>query len=69
MMGGLSPEREVSLKTGKAVFEAIQRRNLNVTMIDVDNQVAKSLEANKVDLAFIALHGTYGEDGTIPERA
>lgn len=65
LMGGLSPEREVSLKTGKAVFEAIQRRDLNVTVIDVDNQVAKSLEANKVDLAFIALHGTYGEDGTI----
>lgn len=64
-MGGLSPEREISLLTGKAVFEAIKNLGLNCLEIDVDHQIAKTLEAKPIDVAFIALHGTYGEDGLI----
>jgi D-alanine-D-alanine ligase len=65
LMGGLSPEREVSLTTGKAVFEAIQRNGLDAVAIDVGRDIAVNLKENKIDIAFIALHGTYGEDGTI----
>ena len=64
-MGGLSREREVSLSTGKAVVEAIKRKGLNAVSIDVDLNIADRLQKNKIDLAFIALHGTYGEDGAI----
>lgn len=63
LMGGLSPERDVSLVTGKCVYEAIKRKGLNVVSVDVDRQIAKNL--TDIDLAFIALHGTFGEDGSI----
>jgi D-alanine-D-alanine ligase len=65
LMGGLSPERDVSLTTGQAVFEAIQRNGLDAVAIDVDRDIAVILKESKIDIAFIALHGTYGEDGTI----
>lgn len=65
LMGGLSPEREVSLTTGQAVFEAIKRNGLEAVAIDVDRKIAVNLEKSKIDIAFIALHGTFGEDGTI----
>ncbi|MCH8157429.1 MAG: D-alanine--D-alanine ligase [Nitrospinae bacterium] len=65
LMGGLSPEREVSLSTGNAVLEAVQRKGLKGVGIDVDHDVAEALKKNGIDLAFIALHGVYGEDGTI----
>jgi D-alanine-D-alanine ligase len=65
LMGGLSPEREVSLTSGKAIFDAIQSKGLNAEMIDVDHNIGATLAERKVDLACIALHGTWGEDGTI----
>ena len=65
LMGGLSPEREVSLASGNAVLEALERKGLNGIGIDVSNNVAFSLEKNKIDIAFIVLHGIYGEDGSI----
>ena len=65
LMGGLSPEREVSLASGNAVLEALERKGLNGIGIDVSNNVAFSLEKNKIDIAFIVLHGIYGEDGCI----
>lgn len=65
LMGGLSPEREISLSTGNEVFKAIQRKGLNGVMINVDHNIAEKLREENIDLAFIALHGTYGEDGTI----
>lgn len=64
-MGGLSPEREVSLTSGKEIFNAIQKKGLNVEMIDVDHNIGATLAKGKIDLACIALHGTWGEDGTI----
>ena len=65
LMGGLSPEREVSLVSGNAVLEALERKGLNGIGIDVSNDIAFSLEKNKIDIACIALHGVYGEDGSI----
>lgn len=65
LMGGLSPEREVSLISGNAVLEAVNRTGLKGIGIDVDRGIANTLEKNRIDLAFVALHGTYGEDGTI----
>ncbi len=64
-MGGLSPEREVSLTSGQEVFNAIQSKGLNAVTIDVDHHIGATLARQKIDLAFIALHGTFGEDGTI----
>lgn len=65
LYGGMSEEREVSLRTGAAVCKALQAKGYEVKPIDVDRQVAKRLSEELVDLAFIALHGRYGEDGTI----
>ncbi len=65
LYGGMSEEREVSLRTGAAVCKALQAKGYDVKSIDVDRQVAKRLLEEPVDLAFIALHGRYGEDGTI----
>jgi D-alanine-D-alanine ligase len=65
LMGGLSAEREVSLKTGEAVAEALARRGYRVTKIFVDRDVDRVLRQTPIDVAFIALHGTYGEDGCI----
>mgnify|MGYP000102422212 CR=1 FL=1 len=62
-MGGLSSEREVSLSTGNSVVEAMTRKGLKVFPIDVDGNIANNLKG--IDLAFNALHGTYGEDGCI----
>nr|AIA18662.1 D-alanine--D-alanine ligase [uncultured bacterium] len=65
LMGGLSREREVSLRSGQAVLEALQRLGYAVVGIDVDATVAKALEREKIEVAFLALHGRYGEDGCI----
>ena len=64
-MGGLSPEREVSIVTGNSVVEALNRKGLNALPIQVDHEIGKSLQSNPIDVAFIALHGTFGEDGCI----
>ncbi|MGV7219951.1 MAG: D-alanine--D-alanine ligase [Nitrospinales bacterium] len=64
-MGGLSSEREISLSTGNEVLQSLKRKGLNGIMIDVDHEVAKKIVDEKIDVAFIALHGTYGEDGAI----
>ncbi|MFV1952139.1 MAG: D-alanine--D-alanine ligase [Nitrospinota bacterium] len=65
LMGGLSTERDVSLKTGEAVFETLKDAGLDVVLIDVDRDIATRLKEERIELAFIALHGQYGEDGAI----
>ena len=65
MMGGLSREREISLKTGKAVLKALIEKGYNACSIDVGHDIAETLVKEKVECAFIALHGRFGEDGTI----
>ncbi len=64
-MGGLSSERAVSLKSGAAVTAALNRLGYDTVAIDVDHEVATALRAQKVEVAFNALHGRFGEDGTI----
>lgn len=65
LMGGLSAEREVSLKSGAAVHQALLARGYDAVAIDVDRDIAQVLVREWVDVAFIALHGRYGEDGAI----
>jgi D-alanine-D-alanine ligase len=65
MMGGLSREREISLKTGKAVLKALVEKGYNACSIDVGHDIAETLVREKIECAFIALHGRFGEDGTI----
>lgn len=65
LMGGKSAERDISLKTGTAFVEAIKRKGYDVVGIDVNEDIALVLRQQKIDVAFIALHGRFGEDGTI----
>ena len=65
LMGGLSREREISLKTGKAVLKALIEKGYNACSIDVGHDIAETLAKEKIECAFIALHGRFGEDGTI----
>ena len=62
-MGGLSAEREVSIKTGEAVYAALAERGWDVYRIFVDRDVDLVLRQLRIDVAFLALHGRYGEDG------
>jgi len=63
--GGLSAEREVSLKSGAAVHQALLARGYNAIAIDVGRDISQVLIRERVDAAFVALHGRYGEDGAI----
>ena len=65
LMGGWSAEREVSLRSGAACSAALESVGYQVTRIDVDRDIAARLEALRPDVAFNALHGRVGEDGTI----
>ncbi len=66
LCGGLSSEREVSLRSGKNVYEALKRLGYtNVELIDVNKNIAKTLIEKDVKVAYNALHGKYGEDGCI----
>ncbi|MEK6775367.1 MAG: D-alanine--D-alanine ligase [bacterium] len=65
LMGGLSAEREISLRSGKAVFEALKRKGYNAVCIDPARDLGLQMLRRKVDAAFICLHGTPGEDGTV----
>ena len=65
LMGGWSSEREISLKSGKAVAEALEKRGYKVSRIDVDRDIAEVLKEMRPHVAFNALHGPYGEDGCI----
>ena len=66
LAGGLSNEREVSLRSGKNVFKAlIELGYKNVTLIDVDRNIATTLKENKIEYAVNVLHGRYGEDGCV----
>ena len=65
LMGGQSAEREISLQTGKEICKALMRRGYHVKPIDVDASLPWKLRSKKVDVAFVALHGRGGEDGTV----
>ncbi|MBI5573788.1 MAG: D-alanine--D-alanine ligase [Elusimicrobia bacterium] len=64
--GGRSSEREVSLKTGAAIAKALKKEKFSTVLIDSGKKdFIKKLLSLKIDFAFIALHGPFGEDGTM----
>jgi len=65
LKGGWSSERDVSLVSGKACAEALIGEGYQVTQIDVGHDVGQVLGALAPDVAFNALHGTWGEDGCV----
>src|SRR3984885_5225173 len=65
LLGGLSSEREVSLRTGEAVITALRERGHEVVPIYVDGDVDVALRQEQPDVAFVALHGRMGEDGCV----
>lgn len=66
LCGGMSSEREVSLRSGNNCYSALQRLGYkNAVLIDVDENISATLKQKKIEYAFIALHGKYGEDGCI----
>ena len=65
LMGGSSAERDISLKTGQSICESLRGRRYTVIPIDTDESLPQQLRAKKISVAFIALHGVGGEDGTV----
>jgi D-alanine-D-alanine ligase len=65
LMGGLSSERELSLRTGEAVHAQLVERGLDAVKVFVDRDLDLALRAERIDVAFVALHGRYGEDGCV----
>lgn len=65
LMGGTSAEREISLRSGQAVLEALRRQGIDVVPLDPKTGLLAQLSAERFDRVFIALHGRGGEDGTV----
>jgi D-alanine-D-alanine ligase len=65
LAGGWSAEREVSLRTGEAALKALLARGYHAVLIDPDQRLPQQLLDAEIDVAFIALHGQGGEDGTV----
>ena len=65
LMGGLSAEREVSLRTGNAVLKALLESGCDAVGLDAGTDLPERLKALGAEIAFISLHGRYGEDGTV----
>ena len=64
-MGGLSREREISMRTGKAILKALTEKGYHALPVDAGQDIAETLIKETIEVAFIALHGRFGEDGTI----
>lgn len=65
LMGGRSAEREVSLRSGNAVFNTLKGLGYNAVAVDAQSDVCEVLRRENIDIAFIILHGGWGEDGSI----
>ncbi|MCD8504816.1 MAG: D-alanine--D-alanine ligase [Burkholderiaceae bacterium] len=65
LYGGRSAEREVSLMSGQAVYEALLAKGVNAHLFDTGQHGIGELAEQQFDRVFVALHGRYGEDGTI----
>jgi len=65
LMGGISEEREISLRTGGAILDALKAKGYKAVPIDAGRDLGRVLKNKKIDIAFIALHGRYGEDGCV----
>lgn len=65
LMGGLSAEHDVSLKSGQAVLAALLERGWDAVPVQVDEALPVTLRALQIDVAWLALHGQFGEDGCV----
>ncbi len=65
LLGGTSAERDVSLRSGASIFNALRGLGYNVVKVDVGPNVCEVLGKEKIELAFLALHGGTGEDGSM----
>ncbi len=65
VMGGSSEERSISLKTGKAISRSLIRQGYRVFELEADRDLPRQLRLKKISVAFLALHGPGGEDGTV----
>jgi len=65
LMGGVSSEREISLRSGGAVLEALRSRGVDAFPLDLREDWAGAIREHRTDTAFIALHGGWGEDGSV----
>ena len=65
LAGGISAEREVSLRSGDAVYKALIELGYDAVFIDVSENVCREIEVKGVEVAFIVLHGGHGENGAI----
>ena len=64
-MGGLSAERDISIRSGLAVYQGLQELGYNVVLVDVGRDIVDVIKKEKVKIAFLALHGGTGENGAI----
>jgi D-alanine-D-alanine ligase len=67
LAGGISREREVSIQSGKCVAESLTKAGVNVVVSDIKPDLLDILDDESIDVFFIALHGTFGEDGRLQE--
>jgi D-alanine-D-alanine ligase len=67
LMGGPSLEREVSLRSGERVFEALSERGYRAVALDVTPELVSALLSERPDAVYVALHGKFGEDGTVQQ--
>lgn len=65
LLGGKSSERDISLKSGNAVLQGLKRSGYKVIAVDTSKNLIDTLKKEKIQVAFIALHGRWGEDGTV----
>jgi len=65
LMGGVSAEREISLRSGNAVLKALKERGIDAVGIDLTDNWPRAIAVAGIQTAFIALHGTLGEDGCV----
>lgn len=65
VMGGKSSEREISIRSGNAVLTALKLSGISAEQYDVDARFFDAVKNKSIDVVFIAIHGRYGEDGTI----
>ena len=65
LAGGIGPEREVSLHSGQTVFSALRQAGMTALLSDITPQDTRILDDTSIDVFFLALHGTFGEDGGV----
>ena len=65
LAGGPSNEREISLRSGRAVHNALVAEGIDAFFVDVRDNIYDIIRTEKMDVVFLALHGKFGEDGTV----